>query len=56
MVGGFFAASHLPYEVVRADDLFFETLAGVSDPEEKRRRIGTAFVRVLIRMPTILLP
>jgi GMP synthase (glutamine-hydrolysing) len=45
-VGRFFHASQLPYTVVPAADLFFATLAGVSDPEEKRRRIGTAFVRV----------
>ena len=45
-VGRFFAASHLPYTVVSAADRFFETLTGVSDPEEKRRRIGAAFVRV----------
>ena len=45
-VGGFFAASHLPYQLVPAADLFFEALAGVADPEEKRRRIGAAFVRV----------
>ena len=46
LVGRFFAASHLPYTLVSATDRFFETLTGVSDPEEKRRRIGTAFVRV----------
>ncbi|MGA8710583.1 MAG: glutamine-hydrolyzing GMP synthase [Thermoplasmata archaeon] len=45
-VDGFFAASRLPYTLVSAADVFFETLSGVSDPEEKRRRIGTAFVRV----------
>jgi len=45
-VDGFFAASHLPYTLVSAADVFFETLSGVSDPEEKRRRIGAAFVRV----------
>jgi len=45
-VGRFFAASHLPYELVSASDLFFEALAGISDPEEKRRRIGATFVRV----------
>jgi len=46
LVGGFFAASHLPYQLVNASDRFFQTLDGVSDPEEKRRRIGTTFVRV----------
>ena len=42
----FFAASHLPHEVVPAADAFFTALAEVTDPEEKRRRIGAAFVRV----------
>lgn len=45
-VGRFFAASELPYAVASAADQFFDTLSGVSDPEEKRRRIGAAFVRV----------
>ena len=45
-VGRFFAASHLPYELVPAADRFFRELAGVDDPEEKRRRIGATFVRV----------
>ncbi|HZM17459.1 MAG TPA: glutamine-hydrolyzing GMP synthase [Candidatus Krumholzibacteria bacterium] len=31
--------------VVDAGDAFLETLAGVEDPEEKRRRIGHTFVR-----------
>jgi GMP synthase (glutamine-hydrolysing) len=30
--------------VVEAEDLFLKTLAGVSDPQEKRRRIGHAFI------------
>jgi GMP synthase (glutamine-hydrolysing) len=46
LVGRFFAASHLPYTVVDASDAFFSALADVTDPEEKRRRIGAAFVRV----------
>ncbi|HYA71140.1 MAG TPA: glutamine-hydrolyzing GMP synthase [Thermoplasmata archaeon] len=45
-VGRFFAASQLPYELVPAADRFFRALAGVEDPEEKRRRIGATFVRV----------
>ena len=45
-VGRFFAASHLPYELVPAADRFFRALAGVDDAEEKRRRIGETFVRV----------
>jgi len=48
-VARFFASSHLPYEVVPAADLFFDALTGVIDPEEKRRRIGAAFVRVFER-------
>lgn len=30
--------------VVNASDRFLETLAGISDPQEKRRRIGHAFI------------
>jgi GMP synthase (glutamine-hydrolysing) len=45
-VGRFFGASHLPFTVIPAADRFFETLTGITDPEEKRRRIGAAFVRV----------
>jgi len=30
--------------VVRAEDTFLSTLAGVTDPQEKRRRIGRAFI------------
>jgi GMP synthase (glutamine-hydrolysing) len=43
---GFFDASHLKVEVVPAADRFLTALAGVSDPEEKRRRIGEAFIRL----------
>jgi GMP synthase (glutamine-hydrolysing) len=35
----------LPIEVVPAAETFLAALAGVTDPEEKRRRIGTAFIR-----------
>ena len=31
---------------VNAEDLFLEKLAGVSDPETKRKIIGEAFIRV----------
>ncbi|MCW5938258.1 MAG: glutamine-hydrolyzing GMP synthase [Fimbriimonadaceae bacterium] len=31
--------------VIRASDRFFRELAGVTDPEEKRKRIGAEFVR-----------
>ena len=42
----FFDASHLKIEVLPAADRFLGALAGVSDPEEKRRRVGEAFIRV----------
>ena len=42
----FLRTSGLRFEVVDAADRFFATLEGVTDPEEKRRRIGTAFIRV----------
>jgi len=45
-VGGFFRSSRLAFEVVPAADRFFSALAHVTDPEEKRRRIGTAFIRL----------
>jgi GMP synthase (glutamine-hydrolysing) len=41
-----FRAAGLRFEVVSAADRFFAALAGVTDPEEKRRRIGTAFIRL----------
>ncbi|HKV90485.1 MAG TPA: glutamine-hydrolyzing GMP synthase subunit GuaA, partial [Thermoplasmata archaeon] len=46
LVRGFFAASELPVTVVPAADRFLSSLEAVSDPEEKRRRIGTAFIRL----------
>jgi GMP synthase (glutamine-hydrolysing) len=45
-VRSFFEASHLRFEVLSASDRFFGVLEGVTEPEEKRRRIGTAFVRL----------
>jgi GMP synthase (glutamine-hydrolysing) len=45
-VGSFFRASHLDYEVVEASARFFAALDGVTDPEEKRRRIGATFIRL----------
>jgi GMP synthase (glutamine-hydrolysing) len=41
---------HLGFEieVIDASDKFLENLAGVADPEEKRRRIGRAFVEVFL--------
>jgi GMP synthase (glutamine-hydrolysing) len=45
-VGAFFRASDLEYTVVPAAERFLGALEGVVDPEEKRRRIGTAFIRL----------
>ena len=41
-------AGHLGVDVRRVDaeDRFLATLAGVSDPEEKRRRIGRTFIEI----------
>jgi GMP synthase (glutamine-hydrolysing) len=36
---------HIPVEYVNARDRFLNALAGVTDPEEKRRRIGHEFIR-----------
>jgi GMP synthase (glutamine-hydrolysing) len=41
-----FAASGVPATVVPAADRFLTALSGVTDPEEKRRRIGAAFIRL----------
>jgi GMP synthase (glutamine-hydrolysing) len=45
-VSDLFGRAGLRFEVLPAADRFFGTLAGVTDPEEKRRRIGTAFIRL----------
>jgi GMP synthase (glutamine-hydrolysing) len=37
---------HIPVEYVNARDRFLAMIAGVTDPEEKRRRIGHEFIRV----------
>ncbi|MBD2363412.1 MULTISPECIES: glutamine-hydrolyzing GMP synthase [unclassified Anabaena] len=37
---------HIPVEYVEARDRFLEKMAGVTDPEEKRRRIGHEFIQV----------
>lgn len=37
---------HIPVEYVRARDRFLSALAGVTDPEEKRRIIGHEFISV----------
>ena len=41
-------AGHLGIDVIRVDagDRFFAALEGVSDPEEKRRRIGRTFIEI----------
>jgi GMP synthase (glutamine-hydrolysing) len=37
---------HIPLVHVQAQERFLERLAGVADPEEKRKRIGEEFIRV----------
>ena len=37
---------HIPVEYVNARERFLATVAGISDPEEKRKRIGHEFIRV----------
>jgi len=37
---------HIPLHYVDAESEFLEVLAGVADPEEKRRRIGAQFIRI----------
>jgi GMP synthase (glutamine-hydrolysing) len=46
VVETFGAHFHVPLVHVRAADRFLARLAGVTDPEEKRRRIGETFIRV----------
>jgi GMP synthase (glutamine-hydrolysing) len=45
-VSDYFRASGLRFDVVTAADRFFGALDSVTDPEEKRRRIGAAFIRL----------
>ncbi len=45
-VSAFFRESGLHFEVLSASDRFFAALDGVSEPEEKRRRIGETFIRL----------
>ncbi|GAA4907035.1 glutamine-hydrolyzing GMP synthase [Streptomonospora salina] len=45
----FVAATGAVLKVVDAQDRFLDALAGVSDPEEKRRIIGREFIRVFER-------
>ncbi len=44
-----FERLHLPLEFVDATDLFLDRLAGVTDPERKRKIIGAAFIDVFER-------
>jgi GMP synthase (glutamine-hydrolysing) len=44
-----FERLHLPLEFVDAEDLFLERLAGVTDPEQKRKVIGATFIDVFER-------
>lgn len=37
---------HIPVEYVQAGDRFIDKIAGVTDPEEKRKLIGHEFIRV----------
>ncbi|GET42652.1 bifunctional GMP synthase/glutamine amidotransferase protein [Microseira wollei NIES-4236] len=37
---------HIPVEYVNARDRFLNQLSGITDPEEKRRRIGHEFIQV----------
>ena len=37
---------HIPLHYVDAEESFLNVLAGVVDPEEKRRRIGAQFIRI----------
>jgi GMP synthase (glutamine-hydrolysing) len=48
-VRGISSALKLDIEVVPAAETFFAVLDGVTDPEEKRRRIGAAFIRLFER-------
>ncbi|HZY70835.1 MAG TPA: glutamine-hydrolyzing GMP synthase [Thermoplasmata archaeon] len=45
-VRGIFRQAKVPLEVIDAADRFLGELRDVVDPEEKRRRIGAAFIRV----------
>ncbi|MGA9839072.1 MAG: glutamine-hydrolyzing GMP synthase [Thermoplasmata archaeon] len=45
-VGEYFRTSGLRFDVLPAADRFFRALEGVTEPEEKRRRIGETFIRL----------
>ncbi len=42
----FYEQFHIPVEYVMARDRFLTQIQGITDPEEKRRRIGHEFIRV----------
>jgi GMP synthase (glutamine-hydrolysing) len=42
---------HVPLVHVKAADRFLEGLAGLTDPEDKRKRIGEEFIRVFEEVP-----
>ena len=46
LVTQFFRSSGLRFDVVPAADQFYRALEGVVEPEEKRRRVGAAFIRL----------
>jgi len=48
-VRGMFEATGMNYEIVDASEEFFSALAGVSEPERKRKVIGEKFIRVFER-------
>ena len=45
-VSEYFRSAGLGFAVVPAAERFLEALDGVTDPEEKRRRIGATFIRI----------
>ncbi|MBQ3685393.1 MAG: glutamine-hydrolyzing GMP synthase subunit GuaA [Candidatus Methanomethylophilaceae archaeon] len=48
-VRGMFEATGINYDIVDASEEFFTALAGVSEPERKRKVIGEKFIRVFER-------
>ncbi len=45
-VEGLFKKHSINYKIVDAKQRFFSSLRGVTDPEEKRKRIGELFIRI----------
>ncbi len=45
-VRAMFADHHIPLVTVEAEELFLSRLAGISDPEQKRKIIGNTFIEV----------